>query len=159
MEKSITNSSQGRFKGPIDCAWQTLKYEGPFGFYKGFTPPLVGWVFMDSIMLGSLHTYRELVKDYIYPQEKKLPLVGHMIAGLGSGLTVSFVAAPIEQCKARLQVQYDKNQELIVVLLMLLKSVSSSWDKRYIFRFDINDDFQNQFYILVGVIRNFHSIF
>lgn len=104
----LQTAPKGRFKGPIDCAWQTLKYEGPFGFYKGFTPPLVGWVLMDSIMLGSLHTYRELVKDYIYPQEKKLPLVGHMIAGLGSGLTVSFVAAPIEQCKARLQVQYDK---------------------------------------------------
>ena len=155
----LQTAPKGRFKGPIDCAWQTLKYEGPFGFYKGFTPPLVGWVFMDSIMLGSLHTYRELVKDYIYPQEKKLPLVGHMIAGLGSGLTVSFVAAPIEQCKARLQVQYDKNQELIVVLLMLLKSVSSSWDKRYIFRFDINDDFQNQFYILVGSYEIFTQYF
>ena len=77
-----------------------------------------------------------------------------MIAGVGKWIDGE-VAVPIEQCKARLQVQYDKNQELMVVLLMLLKSVSSSWDKV----FDINDDFQNQFYILVGVIRNFHQYF
>lgn len=100
-------TSEGRFKGPMDCVWQTFKTEGVRGFYKGFTPPLVGWVLMDSVMLGSLHLYRRLVKDNLYKEEKKLPLLGHVIAGLGSGWTVSFVAAPIEQIKARLQVQYD----------------------------------------------------
>lgn len=102
----------GRFKGPIDCLLQTLKKEGPKGFYKGFTPPLIGWVLMDSVMLGSLHLYRRIVKENIYPNEKKLPLFGHVIAGLGSGLTVSFVAAPVEQFKARLQVQYDAKSKI-----------------------------------------------
>ncbi|KAM9931992.1 hypothetical protein OXX80_008362, partial [Metschnikowia pulcherrima] len=51
--------------------------------------------------------YRRLVKDNFYKDHEKLPLLGHVIAGLGSGWTVSFVAAPIEQFKARLQVQYD----------------------------------------------------
>ncbi|KAG7831432.1 hypothetical protein KL919_000230 [Ogataea angusta] len=100
-------TSEGRFKGPIDCTLKTLRYEGVRGLYKGFTPPLVGWVLMDSVMLGSLTLYRRLVKDNLYPTEKKLPLAGCCLAGLGSGLTVSFVAAPIEQLKARLQVQYD----------------------------------------------------
>lgn len=100
-------TSEGRFKGPVDCVMQTFRSEGFRGFYKGFTPPLVGWVLMDSVMLGSLHLYRRIVKDNLYPEEKKLPLLGHIIAGLGSGWTVSFVAAPIEQFKARLQVQYD----------------------------------------------------
>lgn len=100
-------TSEGRFKGPMDCVWQTFRSEGIKGFYKGFTPPLVGWVLMDSVMLGSLHTYRRFVKENLYPDEKRLPLTGHVIAGLGSGWTVSFVAAPIEQFKARLQVQYD----------------------------------------------------
>lgn len=102
----------GRFKGPIDCVLQTLKNEGPKGFYKGFTPPLIGWVLMDSVMLGSLHLYRRIVKENIYPNEAKLPLFGHVIAGLGSGLTVSFVAAPVEQFKARLQVQYDAKSKI-----------------------------------------------
>lgn len=103
----LQTAPEGRFKGPVDCCWQTVKKEGVNGFYKGFTPPLIGWVLMDSVMLGSLHIYRRFVKDNLYPQEAKLPLSGHIIAGLGSGWTVSFVAAPIEQFKARLQVQYD----------------------------------------------------
>lgn len=108
----LQTAPPGRFTGPMDCVWQTIKKEGPQGFYKGFTPPLVGWVLMDSVMLGSLHVYRRYVKDYIYPDEKKLPLMGHVIAGLGSGWTVSFVAAPIEQFKARLQVQYDAKTKI-----------------------------------------------
>lgn len=100
-------TSEGRFKGPMDCVWHTFRNEGLRGFYKGFTPPLLGWVAMDSVMLGSLHLYRRLVKENLFADEAKLPLLGHVIAGLGSGWTVSFVAAPIEQFKARLQVQYD----------------------------------------------------
>lgn len=108
----LQTAPNGRFNGPIDCVLQTLKKEGPKGFYKGFTPPLVGWVLMDSVMLGSLHLYRRTVKDVLYPNEEKLPLFGHVLAGLGSGLTVSFVAAPVEQFKARLQVQYDAKSKV-----------------------------------------------
>lgn len=39
--------------------------------------------------------------------EAKLPLYKHAIAGLAAGITASFVAAPVEQIKAKLQVQYD----------------------------------------------------
>ncbi|ODV88090.1 hypothetical protein CANARDRAFT_26248 [[Candida] arabinofermentans NRRL YB-2248] len=105
-------TSDGRFKGPLDCTLKTLRNEGVKGLYKGFTPPLVGWVLMDSVMLGSLHVYKRFVKENMYPDEKKLPLLGHCIAGLGSGLTVSFVAAPIEQLKARLQIQYDAKSKI-----------------------------------------------
>lgn len=105
-------TSSGRFTGPLDCTVKTLKNEGVNGLYKGFTPPLVGWVMMDSVMLGSLHVYRRLVKENLYPDLPKMPVVGHCLAGLGSGLTVSFVAAPIEQLKARLQVQYDASSKV-----------------------------------------------
>ncbi|ODV66631.1 mitochondrial carrier [Hyphopichia burtonii NRRL Y-1933] len=124
-------TSEGRFKGPMDCVWQTFKAEGFRGFYKGFTPPLVGWIMMDSVMLGSLHVYRRYVKDYIYPEETKLPLMGHVMAGLGSGWTVSFVAAPIEQFKARLQVQYDAKSKIytgpIDVAKKLFKISPTTW--------------------------------
>lgn len=105
-------TSEGRFKGPMDCVWQTLRKEGPKGFYKGFTPPLIGWVLMDSVMLGLLHLYKRLLMENVYTDEKKMPLSGHILAGLGSGWTVSFVAAPIEQFKARLQVQYDAKTKI-----------------------------------------------
>lgn len=100
-------TSEGRFKGPMECVINTFRAEGFRGFYKGFTPPLVGWVMMDSVMLGLLHLYRRLLHENVYPEYKKLPMSGLLLAALGSGWTVSFVAAPIEQFKARLQVQYD----------------------------------------------------
>ncbi|ODQ80615.1 hypothetical protein BABINDRAFT_160871 [Babjeviella inositovora NRRL Y-12698] len=100
-------TSDGRFKGPMDCVLKTWRNEGLRGFYKGCTPPLVGWVIMDSVMLGSLHTYRRFLKENFFKSDAKLPLSGHCIAGLMSGLTVSMVAAPVEQVKARLQIQYD----------------------------------------------------
>lgn len=104
--------TSNRFKGPVDCVLQTLKKEGIPGFFKGITPPMCGWVMMDSVMLGSLTIYRRLVKERIYPDHSKLPLTGHCIAGLGAGWTVSFVAAPVETVKARLQVQYDAGTKL-----------------------------------------------
>ena len=89
----LQTAPKGRFKGPIDCAWQTLKYEGPFGFYKGFTPPLVGWVFMDSIMLGSLHTYRELVKT-IYIHRKEITIGWSYDSRVGKWIDGEFCRCP-----------------------------------------------------------------
>ncbi|CAO3591161.1 unnamed protein product [Absidia cylindrospora] len=100
-----STAADGRFKGPLDCLLKTIKLEGPRALYRGSTPPLVGWAFMDSIMLGTLHNAR------IFQQRrngnKPLTPFQHGLAGLAGGLTVSFVATPVEQIKARLQVQYD----------------------------------------------------
>ena len=81
-------------------------------------------------MLGSLTLYRRLLNEHVFQplrarptsptiwlpdaEKKKLPAVGHGIAGMFAGWTVSFIAAPIEHVKARLQVQYQvsKTQRL-----------------------------------------------
>lgn len=86
-------------------------------------------------MLGSLTYYRRLLHQHVFtPQTlrdysggsygaseamilesgSKLPTIGHAIAGVAAGWTVSFVAAPVEHIKARLQVQYaaDKSKRL-----------------------------------------------
>lgn len=78
---------------------------------------------MDSLMLGSLTLYRRLLNDHVFQplrakqssraiwlsddEKKKLPAVGHGIAGMLAGWTVSLIAAPVEHVKARLQVQYQ----------------------------------------------------
>lgn len=105
------------------------------GLYKGATPPLVGWMFMDSVMLGSLTVYRRLLaENFFVPNIPKLPHTdplaadnkepivgtshavahlpsyGHGLAGVMAGATVSFVAAPVEHIKARLQIQYSANK-------------------------------------------------
>lgn len=86
-------------------------------------------------MLGSLTFYRRMLNENVFhsppvlalakasnrkfdviknESEHKLPTIGHAIAGVMAGFTVSFIAAPVEHIKARLQVQYaaDKSQRL-----------------------------------------------
>ncbi|KAH9867097.1 hypothetical protein IAQ61_007689 [Plenodomus lingam] len=112
----LQTTSKSQFRGPVDCLLQTLRKEGFAGLYKGATPPLVGWMFMDSIMLGSLNVYRRLLNDHIFnpsashQQNKKLPIYGHALAGTLAGWTVSLLAAPIEHIKARLQIQYSASK-------------------------------------------------
>lgn len=131
----LQTSEKVQFKGPWDCLLQTIRHEGVRGLYKGATPPLVGWMFMDSIMLGSLTFYRRTLKDSVFSNpsilaisrtfsrkietvnqkvDDRLPTVGHGIAGMMAGATVSLIAAPVEHIKARLQVQYaaDKSKRL-----------------------------------------------
>lgn len=125
----LQTSDHTQFKGPLDCLMQTIRKEGPQGLYKGATPPLIGWMFMDSLMLGSLTFYRRMLNENFFQPtyqargspavfaqatDGKLPTVGHAIAGVMAGATVSFIAAPVEHIKARLQVQYsaDKSKRL-----------------------------------------------
>ncbi|PKX98038.1 mannosyltransferase complex subunit MNN9 [Aspergillus novofumigatus IBT 16806] len=125
----LQTSKEGHFKGPLDCVLQTVRKEGVSGLYKGATPPLVGWMVMDSVMLGSLTLYRRLLLENVFSKPairsltpfasyqadpKTLPSFGHGIAGILAGTTVSFVAAPVEHIKARLQIQYaaDKSKRM-----------------------------------------------
>ncbi|KAL4870291.1 hypothetical protein BDV12DRAFT_184497 [Aspergillus spectabilis] len=125
----LQTSKEGHFKGPLDCVLQTVRKEGVAGLYKGATPPLVGWMVMDSVMLGSLTLYRRLLLENVFsqptiraitpfavyqPDPHTLPSFGHGIAGIMAGTTVSFIAAPVEHVKARLQIQYaaDKSKRL-----------------------------------------------
>lgn len=116
---------------------QTVRIEGVRGLYKGATPPLIGWMFMDSVMLGSLSVYRRLMAQHVFhtdtwapgtllPAKRSpssstiassssapqtaLPSFGHGLAGILAGATVSFIAAPVEHIKARLQIQYAANK-------------------------------------------------
>jgi len=41
---------------------------------------------------------------------RKLPTMGHAMAGVMAGATVSFIAAPVEHIKARLQIQYSSKK-------------------------------------------------
>ena len=87
-------------------------------------------------MLGSLTFYRRVLFENIFSgmppsiayigatnqkleqtsksSSRTLPTIGHAIAGVMAGATVSFIAAPVEHIKARLQVQYaaEKSKRL-----------------------------------------------
>jgi len=59
-------------------------------------------------MLGSFSNYCAFLKTYVYHDKPTLPVIGNAMAGVLAGWTVSFVAAPVEHVKARLQVQYHR---------------------------------------------------
>ncbi|KAJ3537230.1 hypothetical protein NM208_g6404 [Fusarium decemcellulare] len=100
-----TNSSH--FAGPMHCVRQTIRHEGLSALYKGFTPPLIGWMFMDSILLGSFNVYRQYLKRReLFSSPEVNSCFAHGVAGGLAGWTVSFIAAPVEHIKARLQIQY-----------------------------------------------------
>lgn len=121
----LQTTDSARFRGPLQCVTQTLRNEGVRGFYKGATPPLVGWMFMDSVLMGSLTVYRRLLAEHVFvgpappppttpssggelvEKMAHLPSVGHGLAGVLAGCTVSMIAAPVEHVKARLQIQYS----------------------------------------------------
>lgn len=48
----LQTTKNAQFKGPLDCVMQTVRKEGLSGFYKGATPPLVGWMVMDSVYVS-----------------------------------------------------------------------------------------------------------
>ncbi|KAF9439298.1 hypothetical protein BGZ76_006027 [Entomortierella beljakovae] len=110
MKVRMQTAGNDRFHGLWHCITETFKKEGPRAFYKGATPPLIGWAFMDSVMLGSLSYYRLLLQGGD-PNVKLTPFWSG-IAGVGAGITVSFIATPIEHVKARLQVQYDAKTKI-----------------------------------------------
>lgn len=76
-------------------------------------------------MLGSLTLYRRLLLENVFSNPRvreaipfgkgsnpnTLPSFGHGIAGIMAGCTVSFIAAPVEHVKARLQIQYAANKK------------------------------------------------
>ncbi|KUI72552.1 Mitochondrial substrate carrier family protein L [Cytospora mali] len=114
----LQTSDTTRFSGPLQCLLQTLRNEGFYGLYKGATPPLVGWMVIDSVMLGTLNFYRSLLRDNLFnpplhplhDPDKPLPTHGHGLAGVMAGATVSFVSAPVEHVKSRLQIQYSASK-------------------------------------------------
>lgn len=61
----------------------------------GATPPLFGWMIMDSVQMGTLTNLRLLLQSR-NGQNEPLSVGQHALAGLGTGIVVSFVASPVE---------------------------------------------------------------
>jgi len=109
----VQTTTAEQFLGSWDCLKQTLRNEGARALYKGATPPLLGWMAMDSIMLGTYTaTLDWLRRRSQTPRDTLLPLYHHALAGLTAGSIVSVISTPVEQIKARLQVQYQADKAL-----------------------------------------------
>lgn len=67
-----------------------MRNEGVLALYKGATPPLIGWMFMDSLMLGSLTVYRRLLAEHVFNPSSSL---SHAAAAAAVGVVSEAVDA------------------------------------------------------------------
>lgn len=131
---SFTDSTERRFARTLQRRYPSFSRMDVHGFNVcSKTPnPLPILTYSAFRMLGSLTFYRRILRDNIFlapsvlaftrasnrksdatkeAAEDKLPTIGHALAGVMAGATVSFIAAPVEHIKARLQVQYAANKK------------------------------------------------
>uniref|UniRef100_A0A6U3AS15 Mitochondrial carrier protein n=1 Tax=Lotharella globosa TaxID=91324 RepID=A0A6U3AS15_9EUKA len=96
-----------QYRGAIDCAAKTLKYEGLQAFYKGITFPLLAQAVYKSVIFTSYHAMQSL-----FPQTDGPPPIPRvMLCGAAAGGINSFVVTPVELIRNNLMVQYDHKTE------------------------------------------------
>ncbi|DAZ98975.1 TPA: hypothetical protein N0F65_000507 [Lagenidium giganteum] len=89
------------YKGPIDCARQTLQHEGVRGFFKGLASPLFGSAWTNAIMFATYERALKVIDDT--PQNPTLTSV--FLAGSIGGFFQTIAVTPTDLIKCRLQVQ------------------------------------------------------
>ncbi|KAJ2503190.1 Mitochondrial carrier protein ymc2 [Coemansia sp. RSA 1972] len=96
------------YKGTMDAVRKTMQNDGPGGFYKGTTTPLVGVGLCVSIQfLVMEHMKRTFGQINGTPsgQAPMLTPVQLYIAGATAGVANSVISGPVEHIRVRLQVQ------------------------------------------------------
>ncbi len=99
---------------------QTWKYEGIRGFYKGVTPNIPGIAIYNIVNFGAYGQAVNLITHWNKRDQsttatatgnghRPLTMTECVIAGGMSGGAASFVVAPLELIRCRLQVQYGSN--------------------------------------------------
>lgn len=68
--------------------------------------------------------------------DSPLSVFQHGLAGLAGGITVSFVATPVEQIKARLQVQYDAGARIYKGPIDCIRQVVSKKKKKKTYKIE-----------------------
>ncbi|CAM9690761.1 unnamed protein product [Ectocarpus sp. 12 AP-2014] len=99
----------GQYKGVADAAAKTLRAEGPRGFYRGVSAPLVGvtpifatcfWGYDMGLKLCRAATGKDA--------DAKMSLGEKMLAGAFSALPATALMAPVERIKCLLQIQGEE---------------------------------------------------
>jgi hypothetical protein len=98
----------GAYSSSWHCVNQTVQQEGLAALYKGVTPPLMATGCINSLLFG---VQSQLERAQMVEGQAKATLPQTMKAAVAGGFLVSFVIAPMEGVKARLQVQTSQSAE------------------------------------------------
>lgn len=102
----------GLYDSSMKCISDTLKKDGPLGFYRGVMPPLVGVTPMFAVSFWGYDLGKNLVYYYNKkPVSDNTPLtIGEIsFAGFFSAIPTTLVAAPFERVKVVMQISKSNN--------------------------------------------------
>ncbi|GME67253.1 unnamed protein product [[Candida] boidinii] len=102
----------GLYDSSMKCISDTLKKDGPLGFYRGVMPPLVGVTPMFAVSFWGYDLGKNLVYYYNKkPVSDNTPLtIGEIsFAGFFSAIPTTLVAAPFERVKVVMQTSKANN--------------------------------------------------
>lgn len=93
----------GHYKGTLDCVKTTFKNEGFKGFYAGLASPLYGQMFFRSASFATFfHVTSYFQAQHVHTSISQLELT---LAGAATGFMISFIEAPIDLIKTKMQIQ------------------------------------------------------
>ena len=115
-------SQPGAYRGPVDCARQTLAHEGPRGFFKGLGPPLLSVSIYQSVCFATFSLAIEALaplpssgtNSSVEPDSAPLGVV--FGAGCISGAATVFITTPADLVKVKLQNQTATSTENLSAL-------------------------------------------
>ena len=97
------------YTSTADCFKKILKNEGPLTFYKGTASPLIG---VGSICATQFMAYQECKKKLSDFGIKAGTNLSFFISGTFAGCASSFIVAPVEHLRIRMQIQGTKKVKL-----------------------------------------------
>ncbi|CAL8099331.1 unnamed protein product [Calicophoron daubneyi] len=102
MQNQRTVSSIGEllYRSSWDCFKKVVRFEGPFGLYRGLGPQLVGVAPEKAIKL----TVNDMVREHFTSSSGHIPLLVEIFAGGCAGASQVVFTNPLEIIKIRLQV-------------------------------------------------------
>ncbi len=102
----IQTSPSGTYSGPLQCATQVLKSEGPLAFYKGTLTPLLGIGACVSVQFAALGAAKRfLLSRHASSTDTTLSIPELFVAGGTAGVANTVLSGPIENIRIKLQGQ------------------------------------------------------
>lgn len=101
MEGTCNNTA--KYSGAWDAVKKIMASEGPKGLYRGLSAPLAAVALFNAVLFTARGQMEAILSHN--KEHPSLSVRQQMVAGVGAGVAVSFVACPTELIKCRLQAQ------------------------------------------------------
>lgn len=109
-----------KYKGALDCFFQTIKREGFKGLYKGLRPQLLGVAPEKAIKL----TVNDTIKSFYPKTLTNQDIIGlNIISGSVAGLSQVIVTNPLEMTKIQLQIHGETYSKKSLSLAHVIKKL------------------------------------